>query len=76
MSEGASKFFSISDECVQASNDKVIGLVWKDNFGNELAVISWTKGASSITVIEEFRVWAGIAGHKDKKSSQDWLNIK
>ena len=53
MSEGASKFYAFSNRCVQASNDKVIGLVDKDS--DNLAVISWTKGASAITVIEEFR---------------------
>ena len=56
MSEGASKFFAGSNQCVQATNDKVIGLVWKDSTATELAVISWTKGASAITVIEEFSV--------------------
>ena len=31
MSEGASKFHAYSNRCVQASNDKVIGLVSKDD---------------------------------------------
>jgi hypothetical protein len=53
MSEGASKFYAFSNRCVQASNDKVIGLVTKDNSDREVAVISWNKGASAITVVEE-----------------------
>jgi len=55
MSEGASKFRAFSNRCVQATNDKVIGLVSKDWRGEEVAVFSWSKGASAITVVEEFK---------------------
>ena len=54
MSEGASKFYAPSNRCVQATNDKVIGLVTKDS-DREVAVFSWSKGASAITVVEEFK---------------------
>ena len=55
MSEGASKFWAPSNRCVQATNDKVIGLVTKDDYDKEVAVFSWSKGASAITVVEEFK---------------------
>jgi len=51
MSEGAPKFYARSNRCVQASNDKVIGLVTKDS-DSEVAVFSWKKGASAITVVK------------------------
>ena len=54
MSEGAFKFYAYSVRCVQATNDKVIGLVSKDGYDREVAVFSWSKGASAITVVEEF----------------------
>jgi len=54
MSEGASKFWARSNRCVQATNDKVIGLVTKDWNDNEVDVFSWSKGASAITVVKEF----------------------
>ena len=55
MSEGASKFYARSNRCVQASNDKVIGLVTKDGHDKEVAVFSWKKGASTITVVGEYK---------------------
>ena len=54
MSEGASKFFAKSNRCVQASNDKVLGLVSKVRSDKEVAVFSWSKGASAITVVGEY----------------------
>ena len=55
MSEGASKFCAYSNRCVQATNDKVIGLVnKKEGNDSEVAVFSWSKGASVINVAEEF----------------------
>ena len=55
MSEGASKFYAPSNRCVQATNDKVIGLVTKGYNDKEVAVFSWKKGASAITVVGEYK---------------------
>ena len=49
ISEGASEFYAPCN--VQASNDKVIGLIY-NNRG--IAVYSWEKGASAITVVKEY----------------------
>ena len=55
MSEGASKFYAHSNRCVQATNDKVIGLVSKDGDAKGVTVFSWSKGASAITVVKEYK---------------------
>ena len=52
VSDGASKFWAYSNRCVQAANDKVVGLV-SELFEKKATVFSWTKGASAITVIQQ-----------------------
>ena len=52
VSDGASKFWACSNRCVQAANDKVVGLVNEDN-DKKATVFSWTKGAPAITVIQQ-----------------------
>ena len=52
MKDGASKFWARSNRCVQAANDKVVGLVTED-LDKKATIFSWTKGASAITEIEQ-----------------------
>ena len=52
MSDGASKFWAWSNRCVQAANDKVVGLV-SETSDKKAIIFSWTKGASAITEIEQ-----------------------
>ena len=49
---GDYKFYADGNQCVQAGINKVVALV-KDKYGveNKPAVISWTKGASAVTIL-------------------------
>ena len=44
------KFVAYGNQCVQAGINKVVALV-TDEDGNKPAVISWTKGASAVTIL-------------------------
>ena len=47
---GDYKFEASGNQCVQAGINKVVALVC-DKDGNNPAVISWTKGASAVTIL-------------------------
>ena len=47
---GDYKFLAVGNQCVQAGINKVVALV-TDEDGNKPAVISWTKGASAVTIL-------------------------
>ena len=50
---GDYKFLAVGNQCVQAGINKVVALV-TDKEGNDPAVISWTKGASAVTILKNF----------------------
>ena len=51
MSAGDKKFYVIKNQCAQAGHNKVVALAWgKDN--NKPAVITWTKGAKAIIILD------------------------
>ena len=47
---GDYKFYAEGNQCVQAGINKVVALV-SDLNGKNSAVISWTKGASAVTIL-------------------------